>query len=132
MRTSIQRIGAGGRAEHCKEMQMSEINFRLDHINIPAREPERLANWYAENFELQANGRRATGPGMLIVFQAGEPVNRAPDLHIGFRVPTMEALMQLAERFGQEVTSGAEFNAFRITDPEGNCIELYCKASSSF
>ena len=107
---------------------METINIRLDHINIPARDPERLAQWYADHFKLEAAGRRVSGPGMLIVFQQGEPVNRAPDLHIGLRVPSMSALEQWAEHFGAQPASGAEFNSFRTSDPEGNCIEIYCKA----
>jgi hypothetical protein len=27
------------------------------------------------------------------------------------------------------VTTGVEFASFRTADPDGNCIELYCKAN---
>jgi catechol-2,3-dioxygenase len=109
---------------------MTTARFQLDHLNMPARDPEGLACWYAQTFGLQADAHRVRGPGVLIAFQAGEPVNRAPELHLGFRVPSMTVLTEWAERLGAPVTTGAEFNSFRTSDPEGNCIEIYCKASS--
>jgi hypothetical protein len=42
----------------------------------------------------------------------------------------MAALMQWAKQFGAEVTNGSEFCSFRTFDPEGNCVEIYCKAES--
>jgi catechol-2,3-dioxygenase len=109
-------------------MKMQEPSLRLDHVNMPASDPEGLAGWYAKTFDLQAEGRRASGPGLLLVFVPGEPVKRAPELHVGFRVPSQSALEQWASRLGAKVTSGAEFNSFRTFDPEGNCVEIYCKA----
>ena len=109
---------------------MTEASFRLDHANIPARDPEALAGWYAKTFDLEARGRRVSGPGLLIVFVPGEPVSRAPELHLGFRVPSQSALEQWANRLSAQVTSGGEFNSFRTTDPEGNCVEIYCKAQA--
>jgi catechol 2,3-dioxygenase-like lactoylglutathione lyase family enzyme len=109
---------------------MSEASLRLDHVNMPARDPEALVRWYAQTFGLQADKHRVSAPGLLIAFQAGEPVKRAPELHLGFRVPSMAALMQWAKQFGAEVTNGSEFCSFRTFDPEGNCVEVYCKAES--
>jgi catechol-2,3-dioxygenase len=104
---------------------MAEPAFALDHLNIPARDPHGLARWYAETFGLQAREHTVRGPGVLIAFAKGEPVNRAPELHFGLRVPTRAVLGQWAERFGVEVTVGVEFAAFKTFDPEGNCVELY-------
>ncbi|HZP93918.1 MAG TPA: VOC family protein [Burkholderiales bacterium] len=109
---------------------MSEPGFRLDHLNLPARDPEGLARWYARTFGLQADGHRVRGPGLLIAFQAGEPVRRAPELHIGFRVADMNSLNQWARKFGAQVMTGSEFASFRTFDPEDNCVEIYCKADS--
>jgi len=106
---------------------MSESAIQLEHLNLPARDPEALARWYAETFGLRAERHLVRGPGVLIAFQAGEPVNRAPELHIGFRVPSMAALTGWAEKFRAQVAQGAEFVSFRTSDPEGNCLELYCK-----
>jgi len=103
-------------------------SLQLDHLNIPARDPEGLARWYAETFGLRAEGHKVRGPGALIAFQAGEPVKRAPELHMGFRVPSNQILNEWAGKFGQLVKKGEEFNAFRTFDPEDNCLEIYCKA----
>ena len=101
--------------------------MRLEHLNLPARDPEGLARWYADTFALQADRHLVRGPGVLIAFQKGEPLARPADVHIGFRVPSMTALTGWAEKFGGQLTRGAEFVTFRTADPEGNCIELYCK-----
>jgi catechol 2,3-dioxygenase-like lactoylglutathione lyase family enzyme len=107
---------------------MPEATLRLDHLNMPARDPESLARWYAQTFGLQANAHVVRGPGVLIAFVRGEPVNRAPELHIGLRVPSLAALKEWAKKFGSEITPGAEFTTTRTLDPDGNCIELYCKS----
>ena len=109
---------------------MSESSMRLEHINMPARDPEGLAGWYAQTFDLRADKHRVRGDGLLIVFQAGEPVQRAPELHIGLRVPSRSALAQWAQRFAAEISNGAEFCSFRTFDPEGNCVEIYCPADT--
>ena len=105
-------------------------DFQLNHLNIPARDPEGLVRWYASKFGLQADGNKVRGPGVLIAFQAGEPVKRAPELHLGFQVPNNQKLADWASKFGATVKRGAEFNAFRTFDPEENCLEIYCKAES--
>ena len=38
----------------------------------------------------------------------------------------MAALKEWAKKFGMEIKPGSEFNSFRILDPEGNCLEIYC------
>ena len=83
---------------------MPEITFRLQHLNLPARDPPGLARWYATTFGLQADDNKARGPGALIAFQPGEPINRAPELHVGFLVPSLAELKQWADRLG--ATSG--------------------------
>ena len=105
-------------------------DFQLDHLNMPARDPEGLALWYAQTFGLQAEGHKVRGPGVLIAFQSGEPVKRAPELHVGFRVASNTMLNDWAGKFGATINKGGEFNAFRTFDPEGNCLELYCKANA--
>lgn len=108
------------------------VELQLNHMNIPARDPEALVRWYAENLGLRADGNKARGPGVLLVFQAGEPVNRAPELHLGFQVPDNRKLAEWAHKFGVAVNSkpGAEFNTFQLSDPEGNRLEIYCRADS--
>jgi catechol-2,3-dioxygenase len=108
---------------------MPEANFQFDHLNLPARDPEGLASWYAQTFGLTADAHRVRGPGVLIAFQIGEPIKRAPELHVGFRVPSMAVLTEWASKFGAPLKMGQEFNSFQTSDPEGNCVELYCKAT---
>jgi catechol-2,3-dioxygenase len=63
---------------------------------------------------------------MIIAFVPGEPVGRsAADVHMGFRVPSIDALGQWAARFDATPVVGPEFTSFRVADPEGNGIELY-------
>ena len=109
---------------------MVHSNLRLDHLNLPARDPIALARWYSSTFDLLLDEHRARGEGMLLVFVPGEPITREHDFHVGFRVPSNDALSQWARKFDVEVRTGAEFNTFRTYDPEGNCIEIYCKKDS--
>ena len=97
---------------------------------MPARDPEGLARWYASTFDLQADGNRVRGPGVLIAFQPGEPVDRAPELHTGFLVPSFAELKQWADRLGGAVKTGSEFTMFQVRDPEGNCVEIYCNTET--
>ena len=106
---------------------MPDINFQLQHLNLPARDPQGLARWYATTFGLQADDNKARGPSVLIAFQPGEPVNRAPELHAGFLVASLVDLNQWAGRLGGTLKKGLEFTSFQLRDPEGNCVELYCK-----
>ena len=99
--------------------------LQLEHLNIPAKDPVGLAQWYAKTFDLTAQNHLARGPGVLIAFKQGEPINRADDVHIGFRVPSIDALNGWARKLDAEPSSGPEFTTFRVLDPEGNCIELY-------
>lgn len=99
----------------------------LQHLNLPARDPQALARWYATTFGLQADDNKVRGPGVLLAFQLGDPVNRAPDVHAGFLVASRAELDRWAGKLNGTVKAGAEFTAFQVRDPEGNCIELYCK-----
>lgn len=107
---------------------MPEIGFRLQHLNLPARDPQGLARWYAATFGLELDDNRARGPGVLLAFQPGEPVNRAPELHAGFLIASLAELKQWGDRLGGTLKQGPEFTAFQIRDPEGNCVELYCRS----
>jgi catechol-2,3-dioxygenase len=103
---------------------MSEI--RLDHLNIPARDPVGLAKWYADTFSLKADKHVVRGPGLIIVFKQGDPIGRAvDDVHMGLRVPSIDALSGWAKKFAATPIVGPEFTSFRIADPEGNGVELY-------
>lgn len=107
-------------------------DFQLNHLNLPAHDPEGLARWYARTFGLRAKGNKVRGPGVLLVFQPGAPIDRAPELHLGFQVPDNQKLAEWADRLGVPVSAkpGAEFNTLQVRDPEGNHLEVYCRADS--
>lgn len=110
---------------------MLDASLTLDHVQMPARDPEGLARWYAQTFALRAQGNRVCGPGLLIVFQIGEPVKRAPELHVGLHVPSMAALTEWADKLGAKIITGrTEFASLSTIDPEGNWVELYCRADA--
>ncbi|HZP87989.1 MAG TPA: VOC family protein [Burkholderiales bacterium] len=109
---------------------MPQASLQLNHLNIPARDPDGLAKWYADTFGLRHDGNKARSEDVLLVFQKGEPVNRAPELHMGLRVPSMATLKEWQAKLGGEIFNGAEFAAFKVSDPEGNCIELYAPIGS--
>lgn len=104
---------------------MTPPAFVLDHLNLPARDPIAQARWYAVTFGLRQDEHRARGPGVLLVFQAGEPLARGPELHLGFRLPDRATLDQWAGHFGKQVYVGPEFSAIQVRDPEDNVVELY-------
>lgn len=104
---------------------MTDPSLRLEHVNLPARDPEGLARWYADTFGLRADRHLVRGPGLLIAFQRGELIDRVAELHLGFRVPSLEALDAWAKKFGAETLPGPEFTTIRVHDPDGNCLELY-------
>lgn len=109
---------------------MPQASLQLDHLNIPARDPEGLAKWYADTFGLRHDGNKARADRVLIVFQKGDPVNRSPELHMGLRVPSMATLEEWRGKLGGEIYKGPEFAAFKVFDPEGNCVELYAAVGS--
>jgi len=106
---------------------MKVSDFCLEHVNVPSKSPNDLAKWYADTFDLTAEKHVVRGPGVLIAFQEGEPINRPDVLHIGFKVPNMVALEDWRSRFDRPLKVGPEFSSFQVFDPEGNCVEIYTK-----
>jgi len=104
---------------------MTDMSLKLEHLNLPARDPEGLARWYADNFGLRADRHLVRGPGVLIAFQRGEPIGQPDMLHLGLRVPSLEALDAWARKFGVETKAGPEFTTIKVFDPDGYCIEMY-------
>lgn len=106
------------------------MEFRLEHANIPANEPEELAKWYATKFDLKAEQHLVRGDGVLIAFQKGTPIGQPDVLHIGFNVGTKTRLIEWCTRFTGEIKVGPEFSSFQLIDPEGNCVEIYAANDS--
>lgn len=99
--------------------------FALRHVNLPAREPEVLARWYADTFRFEARGGHAYGPMGLVSFEKGEPVAAHANFHIGFEVPTRTEVAGWARRFGTPLEEEPGYVTTRVRDPEGNGIEIY-------
>ena len=73
--------------------------LRLDHINLPARKPSWLAEWYAGQFGFTASAGFVMGAGVLLVFELGEPLDARGKPHFGFRCASSEAVAQFAANF---------------------------------
>jgi catechol 2,3-dioxygenase-like lactoylglutathione lyase family enzyme len=108
------------RREHRARPQL-----RLAHVNLPARDPEAQARWYADTFGFEARGAFAYGPAGLIAFEKGEPLAAHENFHVGFEVATKDLVALWARRFGVSIEQEPGYAAARVADPEGNAIEIY-------
>jgi len=108
------------RREHRERPQI-----RLAHVNLPARDPEGLARWYAGTFGFEARGAFAVGAGTLLAFEPGEPLFGRANSHIGFEVATRDLVSVWANRLGTPVEEEPDAAHTRARDPEGNAIEIY-------
>ena len=98
----------------------------LDHLNLPAEDPEGLAQWYAKRLGLQQRGSNVTGPGITLYFTKGMPLRANDRFHFGFRVENRSAVERWAEHLGVAIAYDEEdFFAARMADPEGNTFEIY-------
>jgi catechol-2,3-dioxygenase len=98
----------------------------LDHINIPAQDPEVLAQWYADRLGIEQKGTAVVGPGISLMFKKGTPLKAGDAFHFGFRVETKSAVESWARHLGVAIAfDEPDFFAARITDPDGNLFEVY-------
>jgi ribosomal protein S18 acetylase RimI-like enzyme len=101
------------------------VPLRLTHVNLPAREPEKLAAWYGERLGLEVEGTHARGPGTLIVFEPGEPQAPNANAHFGFEADSRAGVLRLAGELGCGPQIEQYYVGFKCRDPEGNCFEVY-------
>ena len=98
----------------------------LDHVNIPAQDPEVLAQWYADRLGLERRGAMVVGPGISIFFNKGAPLRAGDAFHFGFRVETKANVEKWAEHLGVSIAFDEDdFFAARVIDPDGNVFEIY-------
>jgi catechol 2,3-dioxygenase-like lactoylglutathione lyase family enzyme len=98
----------------------------LDHVNIPAHDPELLAQWYADRLNLERRGEMVTGPGISIFFKKGAPLKVGDAFHFGLRAETKADVAAWADALGVPIAFDEDdFFAARITDPDGNVFEVY-------
>lgn len=100
-------------------------DIQLDHINLPARRPEWLADWYATTFGFKAEKGFVFGHGTLIVFEPGEPLDYRGNAHFGFRCNSREKVAVWADKFNVQLLEEANYCGFKASDPEGNFFEVY-------
>src|SRR5689334_23161171 len=100
----------------------------LSHVNLPARDPDALAEWYVARLGFRRKGPYLWSAGTLLVFVRGEAV--PPIVHFGFRVDDEEEVVKWNERLraagvdvGQVMTD--EYTRFFGRDPEGNRFEIF-------
>jgi catechol 2,3-dioxygenase-like lactoylglutathione lyase family enzyme len=102
----------------------------LNHLNLPARDPDALRRWYAEKLGFREHGRFLWSGASLLVFVEGTPI--ATDaIHFGFRVESLAAMrawidclrmrgVEVGEPEGDET-----YSTVYVLDPEGNRFELF-------
>lgn len=105
--------------------------LRLAHLNLPARDPEALARWYADRFGLEARGAFVVGPGTLLAFESGDPLLADGSAHFGFEVQSARDVAIWAQRFGSALEEAPRAASTRVRDPEGNGIEIYWEPEGS-
>ena len=99
----------------------------LNHVGIPARNPEALAAWYGGHFKLMVEGAFAYGDGWLIACELGAPLTEIP-AHFGFMLDNRAEVDRWKEYFegqGMAVDAQRNGNAIFVTDPEGNSFEIF-------
>jgi len=102
----------------------------INHLNLPASDPEALCQWYVNTLGFQRNGNFLWSGGTLLVFNSGQSLNNK-DYHFGFRVSSLAQLelwvAELRERGLDvpDIDGDESYSHVRFTDPEGNGIELF-------
>lgn len=98
----------------------------LDHLNLPAADPEGLAQWYAQRLGLEQRGPNVVGPGIALYFATGMPLRQGDRFHFGFRVESRAAVEAWSQHLGVAIAFDEDdFFAARLSDPEGNTFEIY-------
>jgi catechol 2,3-dioxygenase-like lactoylglutathione lyase family enzyme len=108
----------------------------LTHLNLPARDPVRLRQWYVDNLGFRANGRFLWSAGSLLVFTEGDPVP-SDEVHFGFRVESLEEIRSWIEILRNrgaalgEIDGDGSYSTVFVRDPEGNRFEIFCQPEPS-
>lgn len=104
---------------------VSALQIRLDHINLPARKPAWLAEWYAEMFGFRARDGFVLGAGVVLVFETGEPLLYKGRVQFGFRCESRQQVEFWASKLEVPVENESIYCGFKATDPEGYVFEVY-------
>jgi catechol 2,3-dioxygenase-like lactoylglutathione lyase family enzyme len=102
----------------------------LNHLNLPARDPDALRRWYVRMLDFAEHGRFLWSGGTLLVFVKGEPIARS-DAHFGFRVESLDELRAWEKRLRERganpdpIEGDETYSRTFVTDPEGNGFEVF-------
>lgn len=106
----------------------------MNHLHLPAADPEYLSNWYVEKLGFRRSGNLLWSAGTLLVFGHGEPLNKEM-IHFGFRLSSAEELHNWYHTLSDrglnppQPEGNEEYQCFRINDPEGYELEFFFEAS---
>ncbi len=101
----------------------------INHINIPAQDPQALRAWYVDKLGFESRGGFLWSGGSLLVFVKGEQLRG--DMHFGFRLPSLDALHGWATALREKgvdvppVEGDETYSSVYVQDPEGNVFELF-------
>lgn len=104
------------------------MQLHLDHLNIPCRKPDWLADWYAQHLNLTVKDRMVISSGLILVFVQGESLGTETPL-LGFRCESRQDLDRLAETLDVSVVDDGDYCSLASADPEGNRFEVYWEGS---
>jgi catechol 2,3-dioxygenase-like lactoylglutathione lyase family enzyme len=102
----------------------------LNHLNLPARDPAALGQWYVDTLGFQRDGRFLWSGGTLLVFIEGDPVD-GDVVHFGFRVASMDDLVAWVRALRArgvevgEIEGDSTYSTVFVRDPEGNRLEIF-------
>lgn len=102
----------------------------LNHIALPARDPQKLVQWYTQKLGFVQKGKQLWSQGTALTLLQGTPLPN-DDWHFGFRLSNHQALSTWRNKL---VAAGVElskeyahgtYQSFFVRDPEGNDIEFF-------
>jgi glyoxylase I family protein len=128
------------------------VNFRVEHLGLPARDPSALKDWYATMLGAKVvygNGKTPPAfllalPGELMIEIYGGEISLPQTSnnklngwrHVALRVDSLAAAKAELERRGLKFTeevkpAGGGGNVLFFQDPEGNLLHLVERTGNS-
>jgi catechol 2,3-dioxygenase-like lactoylglutathione lyase family enzyme len=109
---------------------MSLPKLALNHLNLPARKPDALRQWYVDKLGFTCHGRFLWSRGSLLVFVEGEPLG-STTTHFGFRVDSLDDLRHWVQELRArgvsvgEIEGDERYSTVFVEDLEGNRFEIF-------
>lgn len=104
--------------------------LKLNHVALPAADPETLKQWYCNNLGLTPHGHHLWSHGTVLAITKGTPLPN-DDWHFGFWISSKDALEQWHVQLQSKGLNPSElkgnnyYQSFYLRDPEGNDIEFF-------